>query len=86
MGLASLTIQHLDDATKARLRSRAQQHGRSVEDEARDSETCRCRRQADACPGNLTDRIRELVEPFGGFEIPEISRKRVVPREPPTFD
>ena len=33
--MASLTIRQLDDATKARLRMRAAQNGRSMEDEAR---------------------------------------------------
>jgi plasmid stability protein len=33
--MASLTIRHLDDSTKARLKARAEEHGRSMEDEAR---------------------------------------------------
>jgi plasmid stability protein len=34
--MATLTIRGLDDSTKARLRVRAAQHGRSMEAEARD--------------------------------------------------
>jgi antitoxin FitA len=33
--MASLTIRNLDERTKARLRVRAAQHGRSMEEEAR---------------------------------------------------
>jgi plasmid stability protein len=83
--MASLTIRHLDDATQARLRARAEQHGRSMEDEAREIlENAVAEDKPERVPGNLADRIRELVEPFGGFELPEI--KRELPRDPPTFD
>lgn len=34
-------------------------------------------------PGNLADRIRAIVEPYGGFELPEIDRKTGLPRETP---
>lgn len=34
--MASMTIRNLDDALKARLRIRAAEHNRSMEDEARD--------------------------------------------------
>jgi plasmid stability protein len=83
--MASLTIHHLDDATKARLRIRAQQHGRSVQAEAREIlERAVAEDKPVRVPGNLADRIRKLVEPFGGFEIPEIEREP--PLDPPTFD
>jgi plasmid stability protein len=83
--MASLTIHHLDDATKARLQVRAQQHGRSLQAEAREIlQRAVAEDKPARVPGNLADRIRELVEPFGGFELPEI--KREPPRDPPTFD
>lgn len=34
--MATMTIRNLDEQLKARLRIRAAQHGRSMEDEARD--------------------------------------------------
>ena len=34
--MASMTIRNLDEQLKARLRVQAAQHGRSMEDEARD--------------------------------------------------
>jgi plasmid stability protein len=83
--MASLTIHHLDESTKARLRVRAQQHGRSVQAEAREIlERAVAEDKPARVPGNLADRIRARVEPFGGFELPEIQRE--LPRDPPTFD
>jgi antitoxin FitA len=80
--MANLTIRKLDDILKAKLRVRAAAHGRSIEEEARD-----ILRQA-LCPmdetgADLVSRIRQRVEPFGGFELdlPE----RLPPRKPPTF-
>ena len=64
--MASLPIRHLDDATKARLRSRAQQHGRSMLAEAREIlESAVAEDKPKPVPGNLWDRIREPVEPYG---------------------
>jgi plasmid stability protein len=84
--MASLTIR-LDEATKARLGSRAEQHGRSVEDEAREIlEHAVAEDKSEGVAGNLWDRIREIVEPYGGFELPEIDRKSGPERDPPTFD
>lgn len=82
--MASLTIRQLDDTVKAKLRVRAAEHGKSMEEEARE-----ILRQAVAAPAvvetgaNWVSRIRKLVEPYGGFdlELPE----RLPPREPPTF-
>jgi plasmid stability protein len=81
--MATLTIRQLDDAVKAKLRVRAAEHGRSMEEEARE-----ILRQAFAAPDSTTGadlvaHIRQLVEPFGGFEL-ELP-KRPPPREPPTF-
>lgn len=81
--MATLTIRQLDDSLKARLRVRAAEHGKSMEEEARE-----ILRQGLAAPAaetgaDFVSRIRKLVEPFGGFdlELPE----RLPPREPPTF-
>jgi hypothetical protein len=35
-------------------------------------------------PENLWDAIRRRVEPFGGFDLPDIERDPI--REPPVFD
>lgn len=81
--MASMTIRGIDDRLKARLRIQAAQHGRSMEDEARDIlrtalSTERTRR------GNLVDSIRARIEPLGGVEL-EIAPREVM-REPVNFD
>jgi plasmid stability protein len=81
--MASMTIRDIDDRLKARLRIQAAQHGRSMEDEARDIlrtalSTERTRR------GNLVDSIRARIEPLGGVEL-EIAPREVM-REPVNFD
>jgi plasmid stability protein len=81
--MASMTIRDIDDRLKARLRIQAAQHGRSMEDEARDIlrtalSTERTRR------GNLVDSIRARIEPLGGVEL-EIAPREVM-LEPVNFD
>lgn len=81
--MASMTIRGIDDRLKARLRIQAAQHGRSMEDEARDIlrtalSTERTRR------GNLVDSIRARIEPLEGVEL-EIAPREVM-REPVNFD
>lgn len=73
--MASITIRHLDDALKVRLRVRAAEHGHSMEQEARlilrdalDSER----------PRTLADLAREMfgaahgiaLEPYPAVEAP----------------
>jgi plasmid stability protein len=79
--MTSLTIRRLDEATRSRLRARAAKHGRSVETEARKIlEGAVAENKRERVPGNLADRIRERVEPLGGFELPEIDRKTGLPK------
>ena len=73
--MASMTIRNLGDKLKARLRVRAAQHGRSMEEEARDilqsalaAEPTRNR--------SLVAAIRARIEPLGGIEL------KIEPREP----
>jgi plasmid stability protein len=81
--MASITIRDIDDRLKARLRVQAAQHGRSMEDEARDilrsALSTECSRR-----GNLVDSIRARIEPLGGVEL-EIAPREVM-REPVNFD
>ncbi len=80
--MATLTIRRLDDAVKARLRVRAAQHGRSMEEEARLVLSAALaeepKRQL-----NLVESIRRWVEPLGGVEL-EIAPREPV-RDPPDF-
>jgi len=81
--MASLIIRKLDDRTKGRLRVRAAQHGRSMEEEAREilrSALSHARRPQE----NIADAIRRRFTQFGGVELPPLERD--VPRQPPDFD
>jgi len=66
--MATMTIRNIDDSLKQRLRMRAAQHGRSMEDEARDI----LRSTLSSRPvrgGGLVKRIRARIEPLGGVEL-----------------
>jgi plasmid stability protein len=73
--MATMTIRNIDDQLKTRLRIQAAQHGRSMEDEARD--ILRAALSADpARTVTLVDAIRARIEPLGGIEL------EPPPREP----
>ena len=81
--MASITIRDIDERLKRRLRMQAAQHGRSMEQEARDIlrtalSTERSRN------GSLVDSIRAHIEPLGGVEL-EIAPREAI-REPVNFD
>ena len=80
--MASITIRNLDESLKRKLRLRAAQLNRSMEDEARDILRTALA-QAPTQVGNLADAIRRRIEPFGGVELPHSPRGLV--REPPDF-
>ena len=80
--MASITIRNLDDSIKRRLRIRAAEHGRSMEEEARD-----ILRQVvgEGKPAhNLAASIRARVAPMGGADLDLPPREPM--REPPAFD
>lgn len=66
--MATMTIRNIDDQLKARLRVQAAQHGRSMEDEARDIlRTALSQQKAGQQP--LLSAIRARIEPLGGVEL-----------------
>ena len=81
--MASITIRNLDDDVKTRLRVRAAEHSRSMEEEVRlilreavnDGKTR---------PRNLAKFARECFAPLGGIELALPPRGPM--REPPEFD
>lgn len=74
--MASMTIRNIDDRLKARLRIRAAEHGRSMEDEARDIlRTALSTSRRD--PGNLARAIRARFDPLGGVDLPELLREPI---------
>lgn len=73
--MASMTIRDLDETLKARLRIRAAEHGRSMEDEARD--ILRTALSTGRSPRrSLVQAIRARVELLGDADLP------MEPREP----
>jgi antitoxin FitA len=80
--MASITIRNLEDELKRRLRIRAAEHGRSMEEEAR--EILRQVVGERAPPRNLAAAIRARVTPLGGVELDLPPREPM--REPPRFD
>ena len=78
---AILTIRRLDPAVKERLRLRAAQHGRSMEEEARRilSETLTAKQE----PACAFDRLRRHFADLGDVEL-ELP-PRLPGRDPPTF-
>ena len=81
--MASLTIRDLDDSVKSKLRVRAAQRGRSMEEEARHI-LRPALAESPTEPVNLYEAIRRVVEPLGGIELELPPREKM--REPPTFD
>ena len=80
--MATMTIRNLDDELKARLRIRAAQHGKSMEEEARS--ILRDALKSEPLSGKeLVQRIREMAEPYGGIELELPPREPM--REPPDF-
>ncbi|MCK6526621.1 plasmid stabilization protein [Myxococcota bacterium] len=78
--MASITIRQLGDETKRRLRMRAAQHGRSMEEEAR--EILRgALAVASAEAVDLGARIRGRMGPLGGVDLDLAPREPI--REPP---
>ena len=80
--MASITIRNLDDDVKTRLRVRAADNGRSMEEEAR--LILRDAVGRSKLPRNLASAIRARISPLGGvdLELPP----RGPGREPPSFD
>lgn len=79
--MASLTIRNLDDSLKASLRIRAAEHGRSMEEEARQILGKSLARERTSV--GLGSRISSRFAAVGGVELPAI--KRALPRAAPGF-
>ena len=76
--MASITIRNLDEHVKARLRRRAAQHQRSMEEEARNIlRTALTKEEVTA--GNLATAIQARFQPFGGVELQVPAREAIRP-------
>ena len=79
--MASITIRNLEDDLKRRLRMRAPEHGRSMEEEAR--EILRQVVGEAGPPRNLAAAISARVAPLRGVDLDLPARKPM--RAPPRF-
>lgn len=80
--MATMTIRNLDEALKARLRVRAAEHGKSMEEEARDILRAALSREAGA-PVDLGRAIHARFTALGGIDLPPTPRHPI--REPEGF-
>lgn len=80
--MASITIRNLQDDVKRRLRIRAAEHGRSMEEEAR--EILREGLGEAKTANNLAAAIRARVAPLRGVTLDLPPREPM--RDPPAFD
>ena len=81
--MASITVRNLDEGLKRRLRIRAAENGRSMEQEARDILRAALDQEAPAGK-DLAAAIRARFEPLGGVEL-GLPTRELMP-EPPQFD
>ena len=84
--MASITIRNLDDDIKRRLRVRAAEHGRSMEEEARDilrqvvgQPGAPRQTDVDAAPRNLGLSIHAKFAALGGVDLPLTKRTAMRP-------
>lgn len=80
--MASITIRNLDDGLKRRLRVRAAEHGRSMEEEVR--EILRQTVGKPVTPENLGEAIHRRFAALGGVDL-ELPSREPMP-EPPRLD
>lgn len=80
--MASITVRNLDEGVKRRLRVRAADNGRSMEEEVR--LILREAVEPETGEENLAVAIRKLFAPLGGVELELPPREPM--REPPKFD
>ena len=78
--MASITIRSLDDGLKRRLRIRAAEHGKSMEEEAREILRAALSLEEAESP-SLSRRISQRFAAVGGVDLPLDAREPV--RQPP---
>ena len=71
--MSTMTIRNLDDDLKRRLRIRAAEHGRSMEDEMREILRAALA-EPSASGGDFARRVHQRFAAVGGVELPEIER------------
>ena len=74
--MASITIRRLESATKERLRMRASNHGRSMEEEAREILKVALTGKG-PIERNLAESIRRRFAALGGVELADLPREPI---------
>jgi plasmid stability protein len=74
--LNNITISNLDDDIKSRLRKRAEKHGRSIEEEAREILRLALTENHEH-PLNLATMLEQRFANLGDFELPEIKKEPI---------
>ncbi len=82
--MASITVRNLEDDLKQRLRIRAAENGRSMQEEARQILKAALHQEAASTGRDLVESIRARFAPLGGVELDIPPREPI--REPPRFD
>jgi len=72
----NITLSNLDDEIKFRLQKRAEKHGRSLEEEAREFLRMALTENHEN-PFNLATMIEKRFTNLGDFELPEIHREAI---------
>lgn len=80
--MAILTVRNVDESVKARLRIRAAQHGRSMEDEVRQILRAAVEEKPGGSPGFVAS-IRKPFASLGGVDLETPPREPV--RQPPVL-
>jgi plasmid stability protein len=75
--MASIIIRNLEESTKRKLKVRAAENGRSMEQEAREilKKALTQNRQKPKTGADLVKRIRAIWEPLGGVELEPLPRE-----------
>lgn len=81
--MSTMTIRNLDDDLKRRLRIRAAEHGRSMEDEMREILRTALAEPAES-GADFAKRVHQRFAALGGVDLPEIERGAA--RDVPDFD
>ncbi len=75
--MASITIRNLDEEIKRKLRIRAAQQSRSMEEEARYILHAALAEESPSL--HLADRVQERFQKWGGVELPRFDREQIRP-------
>jgi len=83
--MATIVIRNVEDELHAKLKASANQHGRSMEAEARARLRESLAAEAPVPRQTLGEAMRALFGPLGGVDLELPDRREFVERDPPDF-